>query len=419
MYEKAILPNGLRILTVPMPHVRSVTIAMFLGAGSRYEADEEAGLSHFLEHMLFKGTQRRPLAQEISETIEGVGGYMNASTDREVTTYWAKVANHHFGTALDLLSDMVLNSVYDPTEMERERGVILEEIASVNDSPQQRADLLIDQVLWPDQPLGRDIAGTKVSVSSITRPHMMEYLGRQYAPSNAVLAVAGDLAHETVVENVAAHLGDWSPAEPRSWFPAVNGQESPRVRLQTQKTEQAHVCIAFPGLSSKHPDRYSLDLLNVILGEGMSSRLFVEIRERQGLAYDVHSYVTHLLDDGAVTIYAGVEPKKIDAAINAALSEVKRLGDGVPEYELRKAKEMIKGRLLLRTEDTRSMAGWVGAQELLRGEINTVDDIVNIIDAVQADDLQRIAGDIFNANKVNLAVVGPYRSEARFQRLVQ
>ncbi len=419
MYEKAILPNGLRLLTVPMPHVRSVTVAMFLGAGSRYESDEEAGLSHFLEHMLFKGTRRRPLAQEISETIEGVGGYMNASTDREVTTYWAKVAKHHFGTALDLLSDMMLNSVYDPNEMERERGVILEEIASVNDSPQQRADLLIDQVLWPDQPLGRDIAGTKESVSSITRPQMMEYLGCQYAPSNAVVAVAGDLAHEAVVDSVAALLGEWSPAEPRSWFPAINGQKSPRVRLQPQKTEQAHVCIAFPALSSKHPDRYSLDLLNVILGEGMSSRLFVEIRERQGLAYDVHSYVTHLLDDGAVTIYAGVEPKKIDAAINAALSEVNRLRDGVPEHELHKAKEMVKGRLLLRTEDTRSMAGWVGAQELLRGEINTVDDIVDIIDAVQADDLQRIAGDIFNADKVNLAVVGPYRSEARFQRLVQ
>lgn len=418
MYQKSTLSNGLRMLTVPMPHVRSVTVACFFGAGSRYESDAEAGLSHYLEHMLFKGTKKRPLPQQISEAIEGIGGFMNASTDREITIYWAKVARHHFATAADLLADIILHSVFKPAEVERERKVILEEIGSINDSPQQLVDLLIDTTMWPGQALGRDVGGTKESVSALSRRAMLDYLARQYAPNNCVVAVAGDITHEEVVNVIGEHLGKWKRSKPRTWFPAKKGQRAPRASLKSQKTEQAHLCIAFPGLSSKHPDRYALDMLNVVMGEGMSSRLFLEIREKLGLAYDVHSYASHFLDDGALTLYAGVEPKNIDRTIGAALSVLESMKEPVPEHEMHKAKEMTKGRLLLRTEDTRSMAGWVGAQELLRNEVVTIDDVVGIVDAMTPEAVQAVAKRIITPAKRNLAIVGPFRTQARFERLI-
>ena len=267
-FHSATLPNGLRVLTVPMPHVQSVTVVFFLGAGSRYESDDEAGVSHFVEHMVFKGTRRRPQAQQISETIEGVGGYMNAGTDREVTTYWVKVAKPHFAIALDLISDMLLNSIYDADEMERERRVILEEIASINDSPHQLVDLLIDQTMWPGQPLGRDVGGTEESVTGLSKDMLLGYVGQQYGPNNTVVAVAGNLTHQLVVKAVKRQLGDWEVRTPRDLIPSRNGQTAPRVSVKRQSTEQAHLCIAYPGVSSTHPDRYALDMLNVILGGG-------------------------------------------------------------------------------------------------------------------------------------------------------
>ncbi|MBI3744385.1 MAG: insulinase family protein [Chloroflexi bacterium] len=418
MYHKSTLPNGLRVLTVPMPQCRSVTMAVYLGAGSRYEVAEQAGISHFIEHMLFKGTKRRPKAQIISETIEGVGGFMNAATDREVTTYWAKVAKDHLPIALDLLGDMLLESLYKPEEIERERHVITEEISSLNDSPQQRVDLLIDEVMWPGHSLGRDVGGTRETVGAITRDQMVAYIGRQYAPNNAVVALAGDLDHEAVVQDIAAHFGAWKRAKPLAWEPSRNGQKAPRVGLFSKKTEQAHLCLAYPGVSGRDPDRFTLDLLSVVLGEGMSSRLFVELRERRALAYDIHSYVSHFQDDGAMVVYAGVDPKNIEKAIGGIRGEIERLRQPIPDAEMHKAKEMTKGRLLLRTEDTRSMAGWVGGQELLNGEVRTIDDVVAIIEALTAEDLRRVAERVLNPDKVNLAVVGPYRSEARFQRVV-
>ena len=420
------LDNGLRIVSAPMPHVRSVTTAFFLGAGSRYETDAEAGLSHFVEHMLFKGTKNRPLARVISETIEGVGGYLNASTDREATVYWAKVAAPHFELSLDLLCDMLRNSLYEPGEIERERKVILEELAATYDSPAQLVDLLIDQTMWPGQALGRDIGGDRESVSGIMRPNLVDYVADQYAPDNCVVAVAGQVEHEQVVAAVEAQLGSWGRPDghgkQRDWERSVNGggagQEGPRVGLTGRRTEQAHLCIAYPGMSSSDPDRYALDLLNAVLGEGMSSRLFLRVREELGLAYDVHSYAAHFLDDGAVTVYAGVEPKQINAAVRAILGEVRGVMEPIGETELRKAKEMIKGRLLLRTEDTRSMAAWAGGQLLLLGDLRSIDEVVEIVEALTPADLWRAGERVFAPEKVNLAVVGPYRSEARFQRLV-
>ncbi|MCL0102238.1 insulinase family protein [Dehalococcoidia bacterium] len=417
MYEKTTLDNGLRVLTVNMPHVQSVSVAFFLGAGSRYEEDEQAGISHFLEHMCFKGTKKRPLPQDLSEAIERVGGYMNAATDREMTIYWAKVARPYFMTALDLLADMILNSVHDVGEMEKERKVILEELASVNDSPHQKVDLLIDEAVWPGNPLGRDIAGTRDSVNGITREMTLSYLDSQYTPNNTVVAVAGNIDHGEVADAVHAEFKGWMSGTPRPWTPSKSGRAQPVVALENRKTEQAHFCLAIKGLSSTHPDRYELDMLNVVLGEGMSSRLFLELREKHGLAYDAHSAVSHFLDDGALTIYAGVDPARIKDAVKMARQQIDGLKMRVPATELDKAKAMTKGRLLLRTEDSRSMAGWVGTQELLSSEVKTVDQVAEIIDGITAEGMERVANDIF-VRPLHLAVVGPFRSALRFERLL-
>ena len=419
MYQKSVLENGLRIITSSMPHTRSVCITILIGAGSRYEGAEEAGTSHFIEHLCFKGTDRRATSKEISEAIEGVGGMLNGGTDKELTVFWCKVARPHFPLALVVMVDMLMHSKFDVQDMERERQVIIEELNTSMDSPHYRVSMLIDEVLWPDQPLGRDVAGSRETVSILSRDALLDYRARQYVANNAVVSVAGDVSHEEVLASVSAAFDDWAQGAPRLWFPAQDSQDVPRLRLEHRDTEQAHLCFALRGLSYLHPDRFNLDLLNVILGEGMSSRLYLEIREKRGLAYDIHSYVEHFLDSGAVTIYAGVDLRRIDIAIEAILEELRRLKDGVPEVELVKAKEMAKGRLMLRMEDTRSVASWMGGQELLTGRIRTVDEIVSIIDAIALDDLERVARELFTIENLNLAIVGPIADEDRLHRLLQ
>ncbi|MBI4498920.1 MAG: insulinase family protein [Chloroflexi bacterium] len=418
VFQKTALPNGLRIVTASMSHTRSVAISVFVGAGSRYETDAEAGISHFVEHMLFKGTERRPTPKEISEVIEGVGGVLNGATDREMTVYWCKVARPHFPMALDVLLDALYHSRFDSAEVEKERQVIIEELNAVADSPADLVDVLIDEAVWPGHPLGRDIAGTKETVSAITRPMLLGYLARQYPPNNVVIAVAGNVTHEEVVSLVQQELREVPAGQPTAWYPVGEGNAAPRIRLATRRTEQAHVCLALPGLSSRHPDRYALDMLNVVLGEGMSSRLFLELREHRGLAYDVHSYTTHLLDCGTVTVYAGVDPKRVDAALGAVMEELQRMQDGLAEEDLRKAKELSKGRLLLRMEDTRTVASWIGGQELLMGEVLTPEDVVAAIDAVTPEDTVRVARQLFVPERLTLAVVGPFKSTRRFERVL-
>src|ERR671936_730390 len=415
MYDKSVLPNGLRIVSSSLPHTRSVSISIFIGAGSRYESDEIAGVSHFLEHMLFKGTQRRPTAREISEEIEGIGGVMNAGTDKELTVYWAKVGDHRFAATLDILADSLLNSLLDVQELEKERQVILEELAMTEDSPADMVNILIDEVVWPHQPLGRDTGGTPDSVKAIKRADVIRYMEQLYVPQNTVVAIAGNVSDAEVLDRVGEFLGDWQPRPFGTWFPAEIPNDTPRLRLRSKKTEQAHFCLATPGLSAAHPDRYVLDVLNAVLGEGMSSRLFLEIREKRSLCYDVHSYVNHYLDTGSTVVNAGVDPSKLDEALRATIQELLKMADGsVPEKELTKAKEFIKGRLQLRMEDTRAVASWLGGQEVLRREILTVDEVLEIVDGVTAESLQRVARELWRPEAFRLAVVGPFRSEARF-----
>ncbi|HET9201251.1 MAG TPA: pitrilysin family protein [Dehalococcoidia bacterium] len=419
MFQRTILANGLCVLSAPMPHTRSVTFSAYVGAGSRYERPDEAGISHFVEHICFKGTERRPSARDISEEVDNVGGILNGGTDREYTTYYIKVARPHFQMAADLVVDIMRQPLFDAEDFEKERKVIIEELASVADSPSQQCEVLLDSLLWPDQPLGWDVGGTEDTVSTMSRDEAINYMGRQYAPNNLVISVAGDVEHEEVVNAVGALTADWPLGRSvAGWYPAVNGQNEPRCGIIYKKTEQAHISLALRGVASTHPDRYALSLLSVVLGEGMSSRLFLELREKRGLVYDVHSYVTNYLDSGSFTVYAAVDPEDGIEALQVMIHELAQLRDGLPRAELQKAKEVSKGRLLLRMEDTRSVSSWLGAQELLWGEVKTPEEIVKAIDRVTEDDMQRVAEKLLATDKLNLAVVGPYKSEGRFLSLL-
>lgn len=419
MFQKSVLNNGVRIVTATLPHIYSVNLAVFLGAGSRYESDADGGAFHFIEHLCFKGTQRRPTAREVSEAIERVGGVMNASTQRELTTYWVKVARPHYELAQDLLLEMLLHSLFDPTEMEKERRVVLEELSSTKDHPDSRLEQLIDEVLWPNQPLGRDVGGTEESVGALTRQRLLELMEHQYIPSNSVVSVVSSMAHGEIVEMLAPHLGTWPTSAPMSMFPTVNGQTEPRLRMENRKTDQAHIALAFHTLPSVHPDRHAVDLMSIVLGEGMSSRLFLELRERHGLAYEAHSYVTHYTDTGALITYAAVDPKNTAQALQVTLEELVKMKDPVPEPELEKAKELAKGRLMIRLEDTRSLGWWAGSYELMEGHVPTIEEVSKSIDAVTPEDVQRVAKQFLVDKGLNLAMVGPFRSQEKYRRLLK
>jgi predicted Zn-dependent peptidase len=417
MYNKTVLDNGLRVITSAMPHSRSVSIAFLVGAGSCFESQDEAGISHFIEHLCFKGTQRRPTAKEISQDIEGIGGIINGSTDKEVTIFWCTVASSHFPIALDVLSDLLLNSRFDTADMEKERLVVIEEINMGLDLPQQRVTMLIDELLWPGQPLGREVAGTKETVSSVNRGQILNYIAHRYVPNNIVASIAGDIGHEQAVAQIERMLVKWPVGELSTDYITSDKQTEPRLRVESKDGEQAHLCLAVHGFSRFHPRRFALDLLNTVLGGGMSSRLFTEIREHKGLAYDIHSYVEHFLSSGSFIAYAGVDPARVEAAVEAILGELSKLKQGVTSDELTRAKEMSKGRLQLRLENSQNVALWLGGQELLMRRILDVDEVISIIDAITIDDLKEVAGELLSSNKLNLAIVGPIKNEPSIKSL--
>jgi predicted Zn-dependent peptidase len=407
MYQRSVLDNKLRVLTSTMAHTQSVSMVICVGAGSRYESDELAGVSHFIEHLPFKGTKGWPTARAVSEAIEGVGGVMNASTDREMTVFWCKVARLHYKTAFAVLLDMVLHSRLDPEDVEKEREVIQEELRMTYDQPSYRVDLLIDEAMWPDQAMGRDVGGTLESVADIQQKDIREYMYQQYNPANTVVAVAGNVTHEEVVDMLAETTRDWKPLESLKWELATDGIQGPVVKIERRRSDQSHVCLAVPGMSLDHPDRYAFNLMNTILGDGMSSRLFLNLREEQGLAYDVHSSTSYFRDTGALVVYCGVEPQKTNDAVKSIVQEFKGMHEEPSEQELHKAKEYSKGRLLLRMEDTRAVASWLGAQELLEGRVRTADEVVGLLDVVETSDVARVSNEWLDDDKIRLAVVGP------------
>ena len=419
MYTKTVLDNGLRVITSVMPHTRSVCLAFLVGAGSCYEDGSEAGISHFAEHMYFKGTKRRPTAKEISQDVEGVGGIINAGTDKEMTVFWCKVADTHFPVALDVLSDLLCNSRFDSNDIEQECRVIIEEINMNMDIPQQRVNMLIDELLWPNQPLGREIIGSKETVASTTREQMLRYIRHRYLPNDTVISIAGNIQPDEALARIEALFHDWSAGQVSEGYVTNSGQDTPRLRVEHKNSEQVHLCLGVHGFSRFHPRRFALDLLNTAFGVGMSSRLFTEIRENKGLAYDIHSYVEHFLNSGSFAIYAGVDTNKAETAIATIVEEMAKLRQGIAADELRRAKELSKGRLQLRLEDSQNVALWLGGQELLRREILDIDQVISIIEAITGDELKQVAQEILVDNGLNLAVVGPVKKEEPLLNLLK
>lgn len=413
-HHKTTLPSGLRVLTSTMPTTNAVSMVIHFGAGSRYESDELAGSSHLFEHLLFKGTKKRPQPRLISEVVEGVGGALNAYTDRELTGYWARVPRPHYVEGLDVLVDMIRNPLFRPFDIEREKQVVFEEIRASNDSPSSRVDTILDELMWPNQPMGRDIAGTEESVGAVGREALMEYMAAQYVPVNTVVSVTGGITHDEIVEQMGRLMGDWDGTKPLSFPRVVENFRGPAVRVEYRKTEQANLTLGLHGISLYDPDRYALRLLSAAFGESMSSRLFEEVREKRGLAYDVHSAASMYTDCGALLVGSGVDPKRAFEAIKVIVEELVKLLDGLPAAELEQARELSKGRLILRMEDSRSVATSIGVQELVKGRVETVDDMIAEFNKVTVDDVKRVAGRVIRPEKLALAVVGPFRSEARF-----
>jgi len=351
--------------------------------------------------------------------IEGVGGILNAATDRELTVYWCKVAQNHFALALDVLADMLLNARIDAADIEKERRVIVEEINMSLDSPSQRVGMLMDELLWSGHPLGRDIAGTKESIRGITREMILNYRDNRYLPVNTVVSIAGNISHDAAVNEVAKLLGGWFNEKERPPCLAYEARSGPRVRIEKRNIEEAHLSLALPGLSLFHPKRFNLGLLNAVLGSGMSSRLFTEIRDRLGLVYNIHSYPEFLFDTGAFIIGAGVDPRNLNTAIKAILEQLAKLKELIPEWELIKGKEISKGHLLLRLEETRSTASWVGVQEVLTGDALTVDQVLARIDAAAAVELRRLSRELLVGDRLRLAVVGPVAEDEPLEQLLK
>lgn len=415
MYRRTVLTNGLRVLTAEMPHTRSVSMFIAVGAGSRYEPAEKAGLSHFLEHLPFKGTRSWPTALAISEAVEGVGGMMNAATDREMTSFWCKVASVHADRAIPVLLDLILHPLLDPAEMEKEREVILDELRMTNDYPAQVCDLLIDRALWPDQAMGRDVGGTSETVAAISLEDVSHYMDRQYRPNNTVIGIAGAISHADSVAMVDAATRHWQPGSLLDWEPvAPPPADAASVLLDRRDTEETSVCMGLPGFALDDEDRYVATVLNGVLGDGMSSRLFQSLRENLGLTYDCHSSISSYRDCGALVVSCGTEPARAVEAIAATRQEMATLLRPAPETEIHKAREYIKGRLLMRMEDSRSVASWLASQELLMNDITTPDETAARIDQVTPADVVHTAERLLHDNAFRIAVVGPHNDTTEF-----
>lgn len=413
------LPGGARVITAPMRERTSVSVAVMVAAGSRYEGASQRGLAHFIEHMVFKGSERYPSARHISEAVEGVGGVLNAATDKEMTMFWAKVPAQHLAVAVDVLGDMVFRGGFDAAELAKERLVVVEELRMYQDNPQEHVSTLFEEVMWPDHPLGWDTAGTEEAVRAIDRDDCMRFLGEHYHADRVLASVAGAVDHDETTALLAVALGSWGdgPApECRPAEPVPDG--SPVLKLQNRRTEQANVCIGTRSASYTDPDRFAVDLLTTVLGEGMSSRLFLHLREEQGLAYDVHAFTVKHRDSGSLGMYIGCEPRRAAAAMEAAIAELEQLASTpVGDAELAKARALTLGRLLLQLEGTSSLCTFLGQQELLTGEILLPDEIVRRVEAVTAADIMRAAAGALLTG-LRAAVIGPFPKPTRFERIL-
>ncbi len=425
-FERTVLPNGMRVLSQEMPFARSVAVALFVGVGSRSEGDHEAGLSHLLEHLVFKGTRAHPQAGVLSELIEGSGGSVNASTDREMTVYSARVPRAHADRALDVVAEMALRPLLRRNDLVAEKPVIVDEIRMYVDSPSDHVFTVFDGILFGDHPLGREIAGTPRSVRRATRDRVVQHWRRWYRPPRLVLAVAGAISHEDVVraasswwdEATVGWLSDVAPmiagGDGAHGPPTLGGPGT--LRVVNRRLSQGNLCLGMPGTAREDPDRWALDILGAILGDGMSSRLFLELRERRSLTYDISTFGASYADCGSFGIHAGFDPDQATQVVSAILDQLARaVDDPVSDAELERARAYTRGRLELRMEETGGVASWLGAGETLLPRVLTVDEVLERYDAVTPDDILRVARRIAAPDQARLAVLGPFRSARPFE----
>ncbi len=400
--------QGLRVITTEMPDAQSVSVNVFVGAGSRYETRRLSGVSHYLEHMLFKGTTKRPAALLVSEAIESAGGRSNAFTGHEVTCYLAKVPYDQINVALDVIADMVQHALLAPEEVDRERQVIIEEIRRGHDSPGAWASELAQSALFGDQPLGWAIAGTEDTVRGLSRQDMADYVATWYVPNNSVVSVAGNCTHQQVLDLVAQHFSARATEGVGAFTPAERPANEPRVVVETRQISQANLSMAMLGMGRKDPDRYAFTVMVNLLGSGMSSRLFKEVRERRGLAYSVGCGVVRFHDTGALYTSAGVAPDKLVEATRVIMDEYRKIVDEpVGEDELTKARDYSSGSFRLGLEDTMSVARWTGDALINTGEVQRVEDVVARLKAITPEDIQRVARRMFVDNPVAIGVTSP------------
>lgn len=420
MYRKSTLSNGVRIVTSSMEHVRSATLHLNYRVGSRDEEDAQAGIAHFIEHMLFKGTERRPHSSAITEEIEGIGGNIDAGTSRETTSYSVRVPYDALQVGFDVVADMLRGSLFRPDDVEKEREVITEEIRGINDIPDEVVGELIDRLVWGNAPVGRPIAGFEETVARLERDDLLRFLSTRYSPERLVISAAGKVEHEVVVALAEKTFGDLAPGgdTPSTAFSPLP-QTKPRVELIGREIEQANLSMAVQAISYSDPRKYAQYLLHIILGGTMSSRLFLRIREDLGLAYNVGSYFPTLVDVGWGTIYAGVDPDRAEQTVSAILDELARLRtEPITPTEFERARRYVTGSLLMGLEGSAPVASWIGMRELLLGDILTPEQVVTEYNAVTIDEVQALASELFLPERLNLAIVGPYEDDTRFRALM-
>jgi predicted Zn-dependent peptidase len=419
VYERHTLSNGLRVLTAPLGHAKSVACYIMLAAGSRYENASNRGIAHFAEHMFFKGTERRPTARDLSMEVDTIGGEFNAFTSKEFTGYYIRCAGEQRDTALDVLVDMLRNSKFDADELEREKGVIVEEMNMYVDTPRDYVSSVYEELVFGANPLGWETLGTKDTIKAATRETFLDYLGEWYTPPRIVVGVAGAVGND-LLPTLEGLLGDMTGEDAGAPAPAaVEHSTEPQVRLHRKDSDQANVCIGVPSYPLAHPDRYALQLLGTVLGTGMSSRLFLEVRERRGLAYYVYALNSPFTDAGTLFSQAGVDLNRAEEAVEVIATEFRKLADEVvPAQELEKARALAKGRFVLQTESPNGLIMFGLRREVLEGRAAEPEDVLAGLDAVTAEDVQRVAQDVIGSQGMRCAVIGPFDDASVFEKLL-
>lgn len=419
MHKKFTFPNGLRLISKPLPGTEAVTVLVLVGAGSRYETKEINGISHFLEHMFFKGAAKYPNTKAVSEAIDSVGGEFNAFTGKEYAGYYVKVSSAQLELALDVLSDMLLKPNLDSAEIDKERGVILEEYNMYQDTPMYQIGWTFENQIFGDQPMGWDQIGTKELIQSVKREQFVNYLNSLYTPDNIVIGIAGNVDPQKAETLVGEYFNMPKTQKTINYKPFIKAQSTQNFSLESKKTEQAHLIVGVPAVAQRDPKEWTTRLIATILGGNMSSRMFLNVREAQGLAYYISTSTDTYSDTGLISTRAGVDTNRAGDAIKAIIKEYEEIATTpVSESELQKAKSYVKGKIVLKLEDSEEYAHMLCRQELLHGNIMPLNEVNELIDAVTISDIHSVSQEIFKPQNMHCAIIGPYEDPEQFQAIL-